>query len=68
LLAEHAVHAAMAGKTNCLIGTWNNFFTHVPISLAVIERRKIHPEEALYKAVLSATRQEEYFYPSERRI
>ncbi|MEM4368401.1 MAG: ATP-dependent 6-phosphofructokinase, partial [Candidatus Anstonellales archaeon] len=41
LLAEHAVHAAMAGKTNCLIGTWNNFFTHVPISLAVIERRKI---------------------------
>ncbi|MCX7942930.1 MAG: ATP-dependent 6-phosphofructokinase [Deltaproteobacteria bacterium] len=63
LLAENAVHAAMAGKTNCLIGTWNNFFTHVPISLAVIERRKIHPEEALYKAMLSATRQEEYFYP-----
>ncbi|MGC8928476.1 MAG: ATP-dependent 6-phosphofructokinase [Myxococcota bacterium] len=61
LLAEHAVHAAMAGKTECLIGTWNNFFTHVPISLAVIERRKIHPEEALYKAMLSATRQEDYF-------
>jgi len=61
LLAENAVHSAMAGKTNCLIGTWNNFFTHVPISLAVIERRKIHPEEALYKAMLSATRQEEYF-------
>jgi len=65
LLAEHAVHAAMAGKTNCLIGTWNNFFTHVPISLSVIERRKIHPQEALYKAVLSATRQEEYFKPQE---
>lgn len=61
LLAEHAVHAAMAGKTGCLIGTWNNFFTHVPISLAVIERRKIYPEEALYKAMLSATRQEDYF-------
>ncbi len=61
LLAEHAVHAAMAGKTNCLIGHWNNFFTHVPITLATIERRKIYPEEALWKGVLSATRQNDYF-------
>jgi 6-phosphofructokinase 1 len=61
LLAEHAVHAAMAGKTNCLVGHWNNFFTHVPIELATIERRKIYPEEALWKGVLSATRQNDYF-------
>ncbi len=61
LLAEHAIHAAMAGKTNCLIGHWNNFFTHVPIALATIERRKIYPEEALWKGVLSATRQNDYF-------
>lgn len=61
MLAEHAVHAGMAGKTNCLIGSWNNFFTYVPISLSVIERRKIHPDEALFKAVLSSTRQNEYF-------
>lgn len=61
LLAEHAVHAAMAGKTNCLIGHWNNFFTHVPISLATIERRKIYPGEALWKGVLSTTRQNDYF-------
>jgi len=61
LLAEHAVHAAMAGKTNCLIGHWNNFFTHVPIPLATIERRKIYPGEALWKGVLAVTRQNDYF-------
>ncbi|HSA33698.1 MAG TPA: ATP-dependent 6-phosphofructokinase [bacterium] len=61
LLAEHAVHAAMAGKTNCLIGHWNNFFTHVPIALATIERRKIYPEEALWKGVLCSTNQNDYF-------
>lgn len=61
MLAENAVHAAMAGKTNCLIGHWNNFFTHVPIPLATIERRKIYPEEALWKGVVAATRQNDYF-------
>lgn len=61
MLAENAAHAAMAGKTNCLIGHWNNFFTHVPIPLATIERRKIYPEEALWKGVVAATRQNDYF-------
>ena len=61
LLAENAVHAAMAGKTNTVIGHWNNFFTHVPIALATIERRKIDLDGALWKGVLSATRQNDYF-------
>jgi 6-phosphofructokinase 1 len=61
LLAENAVHAAMAGKTNMVIGHWNNYFTHVPIPLATQERRKIDLDGALWKGVLSATRQHEYF-------
>ncbi len=61
LLAEHAVHAAMAGKTNTVIGHWNNFFTHVPIQLATMERRKMDLEGALWKGVLSSTRQNDYF-------
>jgi len=58
LLAEYAVHAAMAGKTNLAIGYWNNFFTHVPIALATGERRMLSLEGALWRGVISATQQE----------
>src|SRR5690554_1351896 len=60
-LAENAVHAAMAGKTNMVVGSMNNQFTHVPIDYAVSERRKIEPNNALWHAVLGATRQQDYF-------
>ncbi len=58
LLAEYAVHAAMAGKTNLAIGYWNNFFTHVPIALATEERRMVSLDGALWRGVISATQQE----------
>ncbi|MDR0965736.1 MAG: ATP-dependent 6-phosphofructokinase [Myxococcales bacterium] len=57
LLAENAVHAAMAGKTDMVIGQWGSHYTHVPISLAVMSRQQIDPEGSLWQAVLSATRQ-----------
>jgi 6-phosphofructokinase 1 len=60
-LAENAVHASMAGKTNMVVGSMNNQFTHVPIDYAVSERRKIEPNNALWHAVLGATRQQDYF-------
>ncbi len=56
-LSENAVHAAMAGKTDLIIGHWSDKFTHVPISMAVSERRKINVDGALWHAVLGATRQ-----------
>jgi 6-phosphofructokinase 1 len=56
-LAENAVHAAMAGKTDVIIGHWSDEFTHVPISIAVAERKKIDVDGALWQAVLGATRQ-----------
>ena len=34
-MGRNAVHAAMAGRTDVLIGYWNNELTHVPISTAV---------------------------------
>jgi 6-phosphofructokinase 1 len=61
LLAENAVHAGMAGKTGMVIGHWNNFFTHVPIALATRERHKLDLDGALWKGVLSATRQNDFF-------
>ena len=33
LLAEHAVHAGMAGMTDMLVGFWNNFLHTFPLSL-----------------------------------
>ena len=57
LLAEYAVHAGMSGKTNLVIGYWNNFFTHVPIQLATRERRTVELDSALWRGVVSSTQQ-----------
>lgn len=57
-LAQNAVHAAMAGKTGMLVGTWNNVFTNVPIPFAVKERKVLKPNRSyLWRAVLAATGQ-----------
>ena len=61
LLAEYAVHAGMSGKTNLVIGYWNNFFTHVPIHLATKERRMVELDSALWRGVVSATQQDKTF-------
>ena len=57
LLARNAVHAAMAGKTNLVIGFWNSAFTHVPISLAVSRKKHVDPESPLWLGVLATTGQ-----------
>jgi len=57
LFGHNAVHAGMTGKTGIIIGFWNQRFTHVPISLAVSERKKIDPEGWVWSTVLSSTGQ-----------
>ena len=61
LLAEHAVHAAMAGRTNMVAGYWSNTYTHVPIQLAILARRKVNLNGDLWNAVLGLTQQRRYF-------
>jgi 6-phosphofructokinase 1 len=56
-LARHAVHAAMAGRTDVVIGFWYNVFVHVPIPVAVGEKKHISPESELWVSVLAATGQ-----------
>lgn len=63
LFGRYAVHAGMAGKTDILIGHWNNYFTHVPIEMAVfngengIRRKQIDPHGTLWQSVVEATGQ-----------
>jgi 6-phosphofructokinase 1 len=60
-LAEYAVHAAMAGKTNMVAGLWNRSFVNVPIPVATFERQKIDTDGPLWRSVLACTGQEKYF-------
>jgi len=56
-LAQNAVHAAMAGRTDFVVGIWNNYFTLLPIPVAVKERKKINLEGELWYDVLQTTGQ-----------
>ena len=57
LLGQNAVHAAMAGKTDLIIGRWNNIYTHVPITLATSKRKFLNPNSVFWRNLMSATRQ-----------
>ncbi len=59
-LAQHAVHAAMAGMTDLVVGNWQGYFTYVPIAMATSARRKVDPVGQLWQSVLLTTRQAKY--------
>ncbi|MGX6601260.1 ATP-dependent 6-phosphofructokinase [Micromonosporaceae bacterium Da 78-11] len=65
-LAQAAVHAAMAGRTEMVVGSWRNRFVHVPIPLAVGSRNQVDPEGDLWMSVLEATGQPTDFTPGLR--
>jgi len=56
-LGANAVHAAMAGRTECLVGLVNDRFVHVPMALAAGKRNFVDPESALWRDVVEATGQ-----------
>ena len=66
MLARAAVHAAMAGRTNCVVGDIHHGGTYslVPIPLAVVERQKLDLKGELWLAVLDTTCQNDYFCPA----
>ncbi|MBQ6329363.1 MAG: ATP-dependent 6-phosphofructokinase [Kiritimatiellae bacterium] len=60
-LARAAVHAAMAGRTDCVVGNIGESYALVPIALATIERQKLDADGQVWRSVLDATGQEFYF-------
>ncbi len=68
MLARGAVHAALSGCTNCLVGNVNHggTYTLVPIDLAVRERQKVWLNSDLWRAVQDSTCQNDYFFPENK--
>ena len=60
-LAQNAVHAAMAGRTEMVVGRWHGRFVHIPIPLAVSHRNQVAPDGDLWLSVLEATGQPRSF-------
>jgi len=56
-LAQHAVHAGMAGKTNMVVGRWHGHHVNLPISVVTVRRRKVGLQGDLWLSVLEATGQ-----------
>lgn len=59
-MARAAVHAGMAGKTDAMVGYWNQEIVYVPISTAVAEKKRMSVESDLWNAVLATTRQPDW--------
>jgi 6-phosphofructokinase 1 len=56
-LGRNSVHAGMSGRTDMLIGNWNNQFVHVPMKLIAEKRKKVNPGGSLWRSALEATGQ-----------
>lgn len=57
MLAQNAVHAAMAGRTGMVVSLLNSRYVHVPIAKVTEKRKCIDPHSSLWEAVLDNTGQ-----------
>jgi 6-phosphofructokinase 1 len=62
-LAQHAVHAAMSGKTDMVVGRWHGHHVNLPIRVVTVRRRKVSLQGDLWLSVLEATGQPAQFGP-----
>jgi 6-phosphofructokinase 1 len=56
-LSQAAVHAAMSGRTEMVVGRYRRRFVHIPMSVAVSRRNQVDPHGDLWMAVLESTGQ-----------
>ncbi len=59
-MARNAVHAGMAGKTDVMVGSWNQSTIWVPISAAVAQHKRMDLDDDLWSAVLATTGQPDW--------
>lgn len=56
-LSQAAVHAAMSGRTEMVVGRYRRRFVHIPMAVAVSRRNQVDPHGDLWMAVLQSTGQ-----------
>ncbi|MBN1171267.1 MAG: ATP-dependent 6-phosphofructokinase [Micromonosporaceae bacterium] len=56
-LAHAAVHAAMAGRTETVVGRWHGRYVHLPMQLITRGRSQVDPDGDLWLSVLEGTGQ-----------
>lgn len=60
-LGQHAVHAAMAGKTGMVVTQLKSSMVHLPLELVTVKRRTLNTRSAYWASVMEATGQYNYF-------
>jgi len=60
-LAHAAVHAALSGRTEMIVGRWHGRFVHLPIDLVTGGRNLVDPDGDLWLTVLETTGQPAVF-------
>ena len=63
-LAYDAVHAAMAGLTNCMPSLLNGYRVYIPIPLAISRPNNVRPHGNLWNRVLTRTSQPNFRIPT----
>jgi len=56
-LGQHAVHAAMAGRTGMVVSKLMDRYVHLPLDLVTRTRRKLNVASDYWRAVLESTGQ-----------
>ncbi len=57
-LGQHAVHAAMNGKTGMVVSRLQSRYVHVPLELVTMKRKKLNIDSDYWRAVVESTGQE----------
>lgn len=60
-LGQHAVHAAMAGKTSMVVTELHASMVHLPLELVVQKQRTINTRSGYFHSVMETTGQQDYF-------
>jgi 6-phosphofructokinase 1 len=57
ILGQNAVHAGMSGKTDMFVGYWGRYFTHVPLEIATLKKKKLDTRDIIWQTLLETTGQ-----------
>ncbi|MBI9078824.1 MAG: ATP-dependent 6-phosphofructokinase [Pseudodesulfovibrio sp.] len=60
-LGQHAVHAALAGKTGMVVTQLKSSMVHMPLNLVTGKRRSLNTDSGYWCSVMESTGQQAYF-------